>query len=93
MACIESFNITNSIEITQIRQSIMPKPVYLMNVQEAHKTKYKQLDSGEFGLPGTPAFDAEARELTNLLACVSQLYTKLNLLTPKDLYRPMFFKH
>ena len=41
-----------------------------MTVQEAHKeynslmdkirAKYKQLDSGEFGSPGTPAFDAEA---------------------------------
>ena len=57
-----------------------------MTVQEAHKeynslmdqirAKYKQLDSGEFGLPGTPAFDAEACELANLLACVSQLLHK-----------------
>ena len=48
----------------------MPKPVYLITVQEAHKeynslmdkirAKYKQLDSGKFGSPGTPAFDAEA---------------------------------
>ena len=48
----------------------MPKPVYLLTVQEAHKeynsltdkirAKYEQLDSGEFGSPGTPAFDAEA---------------------------------
>ena len=55
----------------------MPKPVYLMTVQEAHKeynsltdkirAKYEQLDSGEFGSPGTPAFDAEACELANLL--------------------------
>ena len=93
LACIESVNITNSIEITQIKQSIMPKPVFLMNVQEAHKAKYKQLDSGEFGSPVTPVFDAEAWELANLLAHVSQLYTKLNLLTPKELYRPTFFKH
>ena len=82
----------------------MPKPVFLMTVQEeAHKeynsltdqiwAKYKQLDSGEFGSPGTSAFDAEACELANLLACVSQLCTKLNLSTPKELYRPMFFKH
>ena len=44
-----------------------------MTVQEAHmeynslmdkiRAKYKQLDSGEFGSPGTPAFDAEACEL------------------------------
>ena len=57
-----------------------------MTVQEAHKeynsltdqirAKYKQLDSGEFGSPGTPAFDAEACELANLLAHVSQLCHK-----------------
>ena len=86
---------TNYIQNTQ---SVMPKPVFLMTVQEAHKeynsltdqirAKYKQLDS-----PGTPAFDAEACELANLLARVSQLYQKLNLLTPKELYRPTFFKH
>ena len=81
----------------------MPKAVFLMTVQEAHKeynsltdqirAKYEQLDSGKFGSPGTPAFDAEACELANLLARVSQLCTKLNLLTPKELYRPTFFKH
>ena len=104
MARIDSVNITNSIEITQIKQSVMPKPVFLMTVQEAHKeynsltdkirAKYEQLDSGEFGCsPGIPAFDAEACELANLLAHVSQLCTKLNLSTPKELYRPTFFKH
>ena len=66
----DSVDIRNCIEITQIKQSIMPKPVFLMTVQEAHKeynslmdkirAKYEQLDSGEFGSPGTPAFDAEA---------------------------------
>ena len=81
----------------------MPKPVFLMTVQEAYKeyktltaqirAKHEQLDSGEFGSPGTPAFDAEACELANLLAHVSQLCTKLNLPTPKELYRPMFFKY
>ena len=65
----------------------MKKPVFLMTVQEAHKeynsltdkirTKYEQLDSGQFGSPGMPAFDAEACELANLLACVSQLCRKL----------------
>ena len=80
----------------------MPKSVYLMTVQEAHKeynslmdqvrAKYEQLDSGEFESPSTPAFDAEACELANLLAHVSQLCTKLNL-TPKELYRPTFFKY
>ena len=81
----------------------MPKLVYLLNVQEAQKeynslmdqiwAKYEQLDSGEFGAVDTPAFNAKAWELANLLACVSQLCQKLNLPPPKELYRPMFFKH
>ena len=80
----------------------MPKPVCLMTVQEAHKeynsltdqirAKYKQLDS-EYGAVGTPAFNAEACELANLLVHVNQLCQKLNLLTPKKLYRPTFFKY
>ena len=62
------------IEITLKLLSVMPKPVFLMTVQEAHeeynsltdkiRAKYEQLDSGEFGSPGTPAFDAEACEPT-----------------------------
>ena len=72
----------------------MPKPVYLLTVQETHKeynsltdlisAKYEQLDSGEYGAVGTPAFNAEACELANLLARVSQLFQKLSLLTPKE---------
>ena len=84
---------SNYIEITQ---SVMPKPVYLLTVQETHKeynNKYKQLDSGEYGSVGTPAFNAEACELANLFAHVSQICRKLSLLTPKELYRPTFFKH
>ena len=99
--CIfDIFNIRNYIEITL---SVMPKPVYLLTVQEAHKkynsltdqirAKYEQLDSGEYWAVGTPAFNAEACELANLLAHVSQLYQKLNLPTPKELYRSTFFKH
>ena len=67
----------------------MQKPVFLMTVQEAHKeyntltdqiwAKYEQLDSGEYGAVGSQAFNAEACELANLLAHVSQLYQKLNL--------------
>ena len=57
------------------------------------RAKYEQLDSGEFRSSGTPAFDAEACGLANLLACVSQLSQKVNLHTPKELYRPMFFKY
>ena len=74
-----------------------------MTVQEAHqeytsltdkiRAKYEQLDSGKFGSRGTPAFDAEAYELANLLARVSELCKKLNLPMPKELYRPTFFKH
>ena len=81
----------------------MPKPVFLMTVQEAHKeynsliyqirAKYEQLDSGEYGTVDIPAFKDEACELANLLACVSQLCQKLNLPTPKELHRPMVFKH
>ena len=99
-ACIDSVNITNYIKIIE---STMPKPFYLLTVQEAHKeynsltdqiqAKYKQLDSGEFGAVGTPAFNAEACELANLLAHVSQLCQKLNLPPPRELYRPTFFKH
>ena len=91
---------TNYIQNTQF---VMPKPVYLMTVQEVHKeynslthqirAKYMQLDSGEYGAVGTPVFNAEACELVNLLACVSQLCQKLNLPPPKELYRPMVFKH
>ena len=90
----------NYIEITQ---SIMLKPFYLLTLQKAHKeynslmdqirTKYEQLDSGEYGAVGTPAFNAEACELANLLAHVSQLCQKLNLSPPKELYRPTFFNH
>ena len=91
------------INYIEIIRSVMPKPVYLLTVQEAHKeyssltdqirAKYMQLDSDEFGSPGTPAFDAEACELANLLACVSQLCQRLNLPMPKELYGPTFFKH
>ena len=78
----------------------MPKPVYLLTVHEVHKeyssltdkirAKYEQLD---FGSPGTPAFDAEACELANLLARVSQLCQRLILPMPKELYRPTLLKH
>ena len=57
------------------------------------RAKYDQLDSGKFGSPGTPAFDAEAYKLVHLLAHVRELCIKLNLPTPKELYRPTVFKH
>ena len=78
MCIFDVFDIRNYIEITQ---SVMLKPVYLLNVQEFHKeynsltdqieAKHEQLDSGEYGAVGTPAFKAEACELANLLAYVS----------------------
>ena len=81
----------------------MPKPVHLLTVQKAHKeynslmdqirARHEQLHSGKYGSVDTPAFKAEACELANLLAHVSQLCQKLNLPTPKELYRPTFFKH
>ena len=56
---LEPLNIIHSINFN----SVMPKPVFLMTVQEAHQeyssltdkiwAKYEQLDSGEFGSPGT----------------------------------------
>ena len=100
MCIFDVFATRNYIEITR---SVMPKPVYLLTVQEAHKeynsltdqirAKFEQLDSGEYGSVDILAFKAEACELANLIACVSQLCQKLNLPTPKELYRPTFFKH
>ena len=92
-----------TLQITLKLQSVIPKLVYLITVQEVHKeynsltdqirAKYKQLDSGEYGAVGTPVFNAEACELANLLAHVSQLWQQLNLPPPKELYQPTFFKH
>ena len=72
-----------TLQITLKLQSVIPKLVYLITVQEAHKeynsltdqirAKYEQLDSGEYGVVGTPVFNAEACELANLLAHLSQL--------------------
>ena len=82
---------------------IMPKPVFLMTVQEAHKeynslidqirAKYELLDSGECGSVGTPAFNAECSKLAHLMAHMSELCRHLNLPMPKELHRPPHFKH
>ena len=103
MFLFDSYQQCQHINNIQNTQSIMPKQVFLMNVQEAHKeynfltdqirAKYEQLDSGKFGTVDTPTFKAEACELANLLAHVSQLCQKLNLPPPKELYRPTVFKH
>ena len=81
----------------------MPKPVFLMTMQEAHKeynsltdqirAKYELLDSGECGSVGTPAFNAECSELAYLMAHMSKLFKHLNLPMPKELHRPLHFKH
>ena len=72
---------------------IMPKLVFLMTVQEAHKeynslidqilAKYELLDSGECGSVGIPAFNAECSELAHLMARMSELCRHLNLPMPK----------
>ena len=82
---------------------IMPKPVFLMTVQEAHKeynslidqiwAKYELLDSGECGSVGIPAFNAECSKLAHLMARMSELCRHLNLPMPKELHRPPHFKH
>ena len=81
----------------------MPKPVWLMTMQEAHKeynslidqilAKYELLDSGECGNIDTQAFKAECSELSHPLACMSELCGHLNLLMPKEFYRLTHFKH
>ena len=86
-----------------ISDLIIPKPVHLMTVHEAYQeynslidqiqTKYKLLDSGEYGSVGTPAFNAECSELAHLMACMSKLSKHLNLPMPKERYRPPQFKH
>ena len=84
-ACILSFfrpfRHTNYIKIIQLVDLIMPKPVYLLTVHEAHKkynslidqirAKYELFDSGECGSVGTPAFKAECSELAHLMAHMS----------------------
>ena len=81
----------------------MPKPVFLMTVHEAHKeynslidqirAKYELLESGECGSVGTPAFDAECSKLAHLMARMSELCKHLKLPMPKELHRPLHFKH
>ena len=82
---------------------ITPKPVFLMTVHEAHKEdnslinqireKYELLDSGECGSVGTQAFNAECSELAHLMVCMNELCSHLNLPMPKELHRPLHFKH
>ena len=55
--------------------------------------KFEPLDSGEFGVVGTPAFNVKSHELAVLFVHMSQLYQWLNLPIPEHLNRPPFFKH
>ena len=103
--CFGIFDVSD-IEITQnlyLSDLIMPKLVFLMTVHEAHKeynslidqiqAKYELLDSGVCGSVGTPAFDAECSKLAHLMAGMSKLCKHLNLPMPKELHRPLHFKH
>ena len=74
-----------------------PIPVGQLTVAEAHQeftklvdqisAKFAQLDSGEFGAVGTPAFNAVS------FARMSQLCQRLGLPVLAHLHRPPFFKH
>ena len=55
--------------------------------------KYEQLDSGEFGAVGTPAFNAKSADLASLFAHMNQLCQRLNLSIPTQLHRLLFFKY
>ena len=78
-------------------------PVGQLTMAQAHQefiklvdqisAKFVQLDSGEFGTVGTPAFDAKMRKLAVLFARMSQLCQRLGLSIPALLHRPPFFKH
>ena len=77
-------------------------PVGQLTVAQAHQftklvdqisAKFVQLDSGEFGAVGTPAFDAKMCELAVLFAHMSQLCQRLGLSIPVNLHRPPVFKH
>ena len=78
-------------------------PVNQLTVAQAHQeftklvdqisAKFIQLDSGEFGAVGTPAFDAKMHDLAVLFARMSQLCGRLGLPIPAHLHRPPFFKH
>ena len=80
-----------------------PIPVGQLTVAQAHQeftklvdqisAKFVQLDSGEFGAVGTPAFNAKMHELAVLFARMSQLCQRLGLPIPAHLHRPPFFKH
>ena len=93
----------STLEIIVLFKTDHAQTSYLLTGQEAHKeynslvvqiwARYEQLDSGKFGAVGTSAFNAEACQLANLFAYMSQICQRLNLPMPKEFHRPMFFKH
>ena len=78
-------------------------PVNQLMVAQAHQeltklvdqilAKFTELDSGEFGAVGTPAFNAKMHDLAILFAHMRQLCGRLGLAIPAHLHRPPFFKH
>ena len=83
--------------------AIMSVSVSHFTVKETHKefnslvdkiaAKYEQLDSGKFGVVGTPAFNAKSAKLASLFAYMSQLWARLNLPMPAQFHRLPYFKH
>ena len=101
-ACILSFFRpfwhTNYIKIIWLVDLIMPKPVFLMTVHEAHMeynslidqilAKYELLDSGEYGSVGTPAFNAECYKLAHLMARMSNYVSIWTCQCPRNFTGP-----
>ena len=81
----------------------MPTPMNVLTIEQAHKefnslvdyilAKFKQLDSSEFEVVGTPAFNAKSVKLLRLFAHMNQLHQRLSLAMSTYLYRLPFFKH
>ena len=81
-----SVYITNYNEIRSILIVIMSIPLSQLKVEQAHKefnslvdiviAKYEQLDSAEFRVVGTLAFNAKSAELDVLFTCMNQLCQK-----------------
>ena len=53
----------------------------------------EQLDSGEFGSVGTPAFEAKIRDLATVYARLEVLAKQLGLPKMTELFRPPHWKH
>ena len=80
-----------------------PIPVGQLTVAQAHQeftklvdqisAKFIQLDSGEFGAVGTPAFNAKMHELAVLFARMSQLCQWLGLPVPGSFASTTFFQN